>query len=286
MVLPPPDRPRPPPRLPRVVVLRERVLVPRFAVLRGDLAAPVVAVFAVERFAGVLRAVDVRVAAPADDFARVADVDRFAVERFAAGLRAVDLRAAPVLVREEEDAERPLLPALAEPSKFHLPDITRWAASATASAMIEPSLVALETMLLAACDAVSAASSPASRIFFRAAGLAAIAAAAAVNPAASISLLIAALASFSTVLSFGREREEDALEPDLEEVEREELFRGDFAIVSLPASRGKTLYSRFGSRMKCEVRDGTPENVKGTAAYRSDALRHGQRPEMWPSVSF
>jgi hypothetical protein len=166
--------------------------------------------------------------------------------------------------------------------------MTRCAASATASAISEPSFVALETTLLAACDALSAASSPASRIFLRAAGLAAIAAAAAVNPAASISLLIAALASLSTVLSFEREREleEDALEPDFEEVEREELFRGDFAIVSLPASRGKTLYSRFGSRMKCEVRDGTPENVKGTAAYRSDALRHGQRPEMWPSVSF
>jgi len=27
------------------------------------------------------------------------------------------------------------------------------------------------------------------------------------------------------------------------------------------------------------------DNVKGTAAYRSDALRHGQRPEMWPFVS-
>jgi len=41
--------------------------------------------------------------------------------------------------------------------------------------------------------------------------------------------------------------------------------------------------------MKCEVRKLEPiakhENVKGTAASRSDALRHGQRPEMWPFVS-
>jgi hypothetical protein len=264
------------------VVLRERDVVLRLAVLRGlaavvrdVFAAPVVARLAVARLAGALRAVDDRLA---EGFAAAerAEVDlravdlRAPVERFAAGLAAL---------LDPDEVE-------AEPSIDHLPDITRCAASATASAISEPSLVALETTLLAACDALSAASSPASRIFLRAAGLAAIAAAAAVNPAASISLLIAALASFSTVLSFEREREEDALEPDLEEVEREELFRGDFAIVSLPASRGKTLYSRFGSRMKCEVRDGTPENVKGTAAYRSDALRHGQRPEMWPSVSF
>jgi hypothetical protein len=25
--------------------------------------------------------------------------------------------------------------------------------------------------------------------------------------------------------------------------------------------------------------------LKGTAAYRSDALRHGQRPKVWPFVS-
>jgi hypothetical protein len=115
-----------------------------------------------------------------------------------------------------------------------LPDITRCAASATASAMIEPSFVALEAIALAACDAVSAASSPASRILLRAAGLAAIAAAAAVRPAASISLLIAALASFS-ILSF--EREPDELERELEELEREELLRGDFAISYLPRAR-------------------------------------------------
>src|SRR5580765_6326194 len=66
--------------------------------------------------------------------------------------------------------------------------------------MSEPSLVALAIMLVAACDAVSAASRPASRILRRAAGLALIAAAAAASPAASISLLIAALASLSTVI--------------------------------------------------------------------------------------
>jgi len=256
-------------------VLRLAVLRGLAAVVRDVFAAPVVARLAVARLAGALRAVDDRLA---EGFA--------AAERAEVDLRAVDLRAPVARFAAGLDALLDPAEVEAEPSIDHLPDITRCAASATASAISEPSLVALETTLLAACAALSAASSPASRIFLRAAGLAAIAAAAAVNPAASISLLIAALASFSTVLSFEREREEDALEPDLEEVEREELFRGDFAIVSLPASRGKTLYSRFGSRMKCEVRDGTPENVKGTAAYRSDALRHGQRPEMWPSVSF
>ena len=236
MVLPPPDLPRPPPRLPRDVVLRERVVVERFAVLRGAFAAPVAALFVVERFAAGLRAVDERVAPPVEAFARVEEV-----ERFAAGLRALAL-----LRRAGDEVDPPLLPALAEPSKFHLPDITRCAASATASAMIEPSLVALDTMLLAACDAVSAASRPASRIFLRAAGLAAIAAAAAVNPAASISLLIAALASLS-IVSLDLERDDDelelrseALDPDeaeRAELEREELLRGDLAIFSLPASR-------------------------------------------------
>ena len=116
--------------------------------------------------------------------------------------------------------------------------------------MIEPSLVALDTMLLAAWDAVSAASRPASRIFLRAAGLAAIAAAAAVNPAASISLLIAALASLS-IVSLDLERDDDeldlrseALDPDeaeREELEREELLRGDLAIFLSPCVAEKTL---------------------------------------------
>jgi hypothetical protein len=113
------------------------------------------------------------------------------------------------------------------PPSVHLPDITRCAASATASAMSAPNLVALDMTLLAACEAVSAASSPASRIARRAFGLALIAAAAAARPAASISLLIAAFASLSTV-SF-EERDEDR------EVEREELLRADFAIAFSPS---------------------------------------------------
>jgi hypothetical protein len=113
-------------------------------------------------------------------------------------------------------------------SSVHLPDITRWAASATASAMIDPSLVALLIMLVAAADALSAASSPASRILRRAAGLALIAAAAAARPAASISLLIAALASLSIVSEvddFVRLEEVDLLE---------EVFFADLAITYLP----------------------------------------------------
>jgi len=202
-------------------VLRERV-----EALRGRAARAGFAALPVVRLAPVL--VDL---ARADD-AFFAPVARFVVDFFAAGLRALDLRA-PLLA--DVDAELP--PLLADPSKFHLPDITRCAASATASAMIEPSLVALDIMLVAAAEAVSAASSPASRIFFRAAGLAAIAAAAAVRPAASISLLIAALASLS-IVSFDFDRDDDVepvLEPaelEREELPREELLRGDFAIFS------------------------------------------------------
>jgi hypothetical protein len=100
--------------------------------------------------------------------------------------------------------------------------------------MIEPSLVALDTMLLAACDAVSAASSPASRILRRAAGLALIAAAAAARPAASISLLNAAFASLSTVLLFF----DLELEP---EDDLEDVFLADFAMFISPSVAGKTL---------------------------------------------
>jgi hypothetical protein len=84
-----------------------------------------------------------------------ADVDFRAVplERGLLALRAPpDLRAE--LPRDEDDddevpADEPEL-ALAIPSIDHLPDITRCAASATASAISEPSLVALATTLLAA----------------------------------------------------------------------------------------------------------------------------------------
>jgi len=109
--------------------------------------------------------------------------------------------------------------------------MTRCAASATASAISEPSFVALAIMFVAAWEAVSAASRPASRIARRAFGLALIAAAAAANPAASISLLIAPLASLSTVL-FPEPDEE--LEEDLEDV-----LRADFAIFCLPPFAAK-----------------------------------------------
>ena len=198
----------------------ERFAAGRFAVER----------LAVERFAGALRAVDVLVAPVLADFARVV---RLAGARFAVDLRLAVERLAATL----RAGFAALLDVLAEPSALHLPDIRRSAASATASAISEPSFAALEATLFAACCAVSAASSPASRIFLRAAGLAAIAAAAAVNPAASISLLIAAFASLSTVLL--RELDEDAVERDLE-VDRVERLRAGFAIFHLPPS-GKRL---------------------------------------------
>jgi hypothetical protein len=111
-----------------------------------------------------------------------------------------------------------------------LPDITRFAASATASAISEPNLVALAIMLVAAWLAVSAASRPASRIARRAFGLALIAAAAAARPAASISLLIAALAILSTVSS----RDEE-----LEELLLEDLARVGLAMTSSPSVSAK-----------------------------------------------
>jgi hypothetical protein len=199
-------------------------VVPRREVVLRDFDAPL---FAVERlavvlfFAGAFRAVDERLALAPEDFA--------AVERFAVDLR-VPVERFALLARAGFDALLELVEVEAEPSIDHFPDITRCAASATASAMIEPSLVALETTLLAARSAVSAASSPASRIFLRAAGLALIAAAAAARPAASISLLIAALASLSTVLSLEPEREDDEPERDEDDFEREELLRADLAI--------------------------------------------------------
>jgi NADH:ubiquinone oxidoreductase subunit K len=203
----------------RVVRLRAVVLRLRAGALRAVFAAPVerfaaVARFAVERLAAGLRAAEVRAAPAVDDFARV---ERLAVERFAVARLAVDLRAPLALPPPVDDVARADVPS----SPPHLPDITRWAASATASAISEPNFVALDIMLLAACDALSAASSPASRIARRAFGLALIAAAAAARPAASISLLIAAFANLSTV--------SDELDED-----REEPFLGDLAIAVSP----------------------------------------------------
>src|SRR4030095_9592396 len=89
---------------------------------------------------------------PELDFAREVFL-RLAVER------RVVLREAPVLAA-----------VCTAPSAVNLPDITRCAASATASAMIDPSLVALATILVAACEAVSAASGAASAVLWRACG--------------------------------------------------------------------------------------------------------------------
>jgi hypothetical protein len=211
-------------------VVRERVLrlaVLRFAVLRGFAVA--VERFAVARFAAGL----LRDAAAPLDFARV--VRAFVPLDFARDvvLRLAGLRVAVRAVRTAAAA------AAGTSSVAHLPDITRCAASATASAMIDPSLVALDITLFAACDAVSAASSPASRILRRAAGLALIAAAAAARPAASISLLIAAFVNLSTVVlpDFAERPDDDVgddFELDFEAVFLEDVL-GDFAIAFSPS---------------------------------------------------
>jgi hypothetical protein len=214
----------------------------RAGAFRAGFAVPDVLAAPVERFAAVER-LATGFFAPLERL----PVERLAVERFAAGLRAPDERAPPVARAAPPELEPP------PSASVHLPAITRCAASATASAISEPNLVALAIMLLAAWDAVSAASSPASRILRRAAGLALIAAAAAARPAASISLLIAALASLSTVLS-----------PELED-DLEELLFADFAIASISLGNAEALYSRNGSRMKPEMRE-IPDMLKGTAA--------------------
>ena len=225
--------------MPRLRVVR-RVVRRRVALLRGDFDA------LVERFAAGLRAAEAPLDFARDDVDFLAPVEREELDFRAVDLRAVDFRAVdfrpPLRVEREDELEL----VLASPSIDHLPVITRCAASATASAISDPSFVALDATLLAACCAVSAASRPASRIALRALGLAAIAAAAAVKPAASISLLIAAFAILSMV-SEPDEREElvldepDFEEPDLEELDLEELLRADFAIAYLPRRATKTL---------------------------------------------
>jgi len=218
--LPPPELP--PPRGVRERVVVRRLVLLRFAGAREDFAAPV-ARFGAARFAAGLRAADARLDFALDDFARVG--------AFRVPLALRVLLRAPVELFFVLDDDPELVPALALPSIVHLPDMTRCAASATASAIIEPSFVALDITLVAACDAVSAASSPASRILRRADGLALIAAAAAANPAASISLLIAALANLSTVSDL----DDDVFEVDLE------VLRADLAIALSPSVRRKTL---------------------------------------------
>ena len=226
--LPPPEVP--PPRGVRGRVVVRRLVLLRFAGARVAFAAPAARCGAA-RFTAGLREADARLDPALADFARV-DVFAF---RVPLALRVLFLAPVERFFVLDDDPE--LVPALALPSIVHLPDMTRCAASATASAMIEPSFVALDITLVAACDAVSAASSPASRIFRRADGLALIAAAAAARPAASISLLIAALASLSTVSDL----DDDVFEVDLEEVLRDEVLRADLAILLSPSVRRKTL---------------------------------------------
>jgi hypothetical protein len=230
-------------------VLRERDAVLRdlVAALRGDFEAPVEVFFA--RVGDDLRAPVERPAPDVDDLAD--DVRDFVPLLFARDELARELAD---LARAPEDLDRDALVLRAPPLRaddapdvlapdpsaaVHFPDMTRCAASATASAMSEPSLVALAMTLVAAWLAVSAASRPASRIARLALGLALIAAAAAARPAASISLLIAAFAILSTV--------------SLLEDDPEEFLRADLAIVHLPTLRQKTLYARNGSRMNSEV---------------------------------
>ena len=193
------------------------------------------------------------------------------VERDAPEPRPLELRDDPD--RDDEELDEP-----DEPSSVpHLPVITRCAASATASAMMLPSLVALDIMLVAACEAVSAASRPASRILRRALGLALIAAAAAARPAASISLLIAALAILS-IVSLPDEEPDD---PELDERLPDDPVFGDFAIVTSSKWYGrKTHQSRNGSLMSAEARHFRTK-CKGHRRGISDgALRHGQRLEV------
>jgi hypothetical protein len=165
------------------------------------------------------------------------DLEREAGER---DLVAPELREPPDLLLLDFPEPPLLVEALV--SIDHLPLITRLAASATASAISDPSLVALDSTDLAALSAVSAASIPASRIALRAFGLALIAAAAAASPAASISLLIAAFASFSVVLLGEPEARElvlDDLDPadedrDLVPEDLDAVILLDLAITNLP----------------------------------------------------
>ena len=222
---PPPDVP---PRL-RVEVLRDRVPVRELVLRAVERVAPAPDVFARVPLAALVVPAE---AEPADR-----ELPDLAVRALPVAVLAFDRD--PLDERDEVVDEEPDESS----SPPHLPLITRCAASATASAMMLPSLVALDIMLVAACEAVSAASRPASRILRRALGLALIAAAAAARPAASISLLIAALA----ILSIVSLRDDDPDDPD--DPVPEDLFLADFAIVNSSLYGGKTLKGRNGSLM-------------------------------------
>ncbi|MFL6733489.1 MAG: hypothetical protein ACJ8EY_02205 [Sphingomicrobium sp.] len=190
--------------------------------------------------------------------------------RAALDLARVDL-ARPV--EDFADVERPLegRAAVPEPEELLLlpdevssppqrPARTRCAASATASAMIEPRRVALDTAAEAALLALSAASRPASRILRRAAGLALIAAAAAARPAASISRLIAAFVILSTVLSL--------------DVEEEVFFLPDLAILRLPLSNQRhfkavTVPYRRSNPWSSRLKSQNSSDVQGLVAKQA-----------------
>ena len=135
--MPPPD--------PRVVLRREAPRRPFVDLRAAGLRVPVLALRAVVP-------VDLRAVVPLDFAARVVlvlrvpDDARFAVERLAGEPFA---REPLELLAELADRALPPVPELPVPSS-HLPDITRCAASATASAISEPSLDALATIVLAA----------------------------------------------------------------------------------------------------------------------------------------
>lgn len=239
-------------------MVRERALV---------FLAPVVRLFVPvlprADFEAVFRAVPVLFLAAAPVFVFAVDLDFVDVERLAVERLAVDFFAVerPVVLR-------PVLvaPAAAAPpsSAGHLPDITRSAASETASAISDPSLVALVITEFAAWLAVSAASIPASLIFLRAAGLALIAAAAAASPAASISLLIATLAILSTVVSF-----------DFDFDDFDDPFRVvDFAIANLPSV--VPIDTRSEQQFRCGGEKGPDFGQTGKLKGRSPSVPAGQ----------
>ena len=126
--------------------------------MRFGFDAPVAPLVAVEpAVVDDLFAVEERLAAVPVDLARL-------VVFFAPVVDRLDFAPPDFRAVERDDAERvdpPVPPELALPellpllelssSPVHLPDMTRCAASATASAISEPSRDALDTTLLAAC---------------------------------------------------------------------------------------------------------------------------------------
>lgn len=139
--------PRERPELLRDLALTAEAVLARVADARlGDLRAPL------DRLEPVVDLVPA-----ADDFAPALlfrgeverELDDFAREAVDFARDPLDLRA-PLLLRELPEDEPEAEVVLALPSTVHLPDITRCAASATASAINEPSLVALAMTLLAA----------------------------------------------------------------------------------------------------------------------------------------